>query len=181
VPAATAPAIGVVVSDTSPLRALAHLGLLDLLGALFGEVFVPPAVVAELQAARRRFPPLDVTALPSVRVQAPADTPLVATLRQTLDLGESEAIALALELKAAILLMDEASGRAEARRRGLNVTGVLGIVRDAKRAGLIPAVKPLLDELVAGLGFYISDPLRAQILADCSETRDRIESLAARK
>jgi uncharacterized protein len=105
-----------------------------------------------------------------VRVQSPADATLVTLLRRTLDPGESEAIALALELNAAILLMDEASGRAEASRRGLSVTGVLGILRDAKRAGLLPEIKPLLDELVAGLGFYIADPLRAQILADCSET-----------
>jgi hypothetical protein len=159
----------VVVSDTSPLRALAHLRLLDLLGALFGEVYVPPGVIVELRIARRRFPSLDLSGLPSIRVQSAADTQLVAELMRTLDPGESEAIALALELGAAMLLMDEASGRHEAKRRGLSVTGVLGMLRDAKHAGFVPAVKPLLDELKAGLGFFIADPLRTQILTDCGE------------
>jgi uncharacterized protein len=160
----------IVVSDTSPLRALAHLGKLDLLGALFGETYVPPGVVAELQTPRRRFPTLDVTTVPSIRVRAPTDNSLVAELNRTLDAGESEAIALAIELGAATLLIDEASGRNEARRRGLAVIGVIGILRDAKRAALIPVVKPLLDELVAGLGFFIAEPLRVQILTDCGES-----------
>jgi predicted nucleic acid-binding protein len=70
----------IVVSDTSPLRALAHLGLLDLLGTMFGEVYVPPGVIAELQIPRRRFPSLDLSAVTSIRVQAPADSELVTEL-----------------------------------------------------------------------------------------------------
>jgi predicted nucleic acid-binding protein len=143
--------------------------LLDLLGNLFGEVYVPSAVIAELRVSRRRFASLDLSGLPFVRVRSAANTTLVAELMRTLDPGESEAIVLALELDAATLLMDEASGRNEAKRRGLSVTGVLGILRDAKRAGFVPAVKPLLDELVVGLGFFITDALRTQILTDCAE------------
>jgi predicted nucleic acid-binding protein len=159
----------IVVSDTSPLRALAHLGLLDLLKTMFGEVYVPPGVVAELQIPRRRFPALDLSGLASIRVQAPADAILVTELLRELDLGESQAIALALELEATTLLMDEAAGRGEAKRRGLNVTGVLGVLRDAKLTGLVPAVKPLIDGLINDLGFFVLDALRTQILNDCGE------------
>jgi predicted nucleic acid-binding protein len=162
--------VAIVVSDTSPLRALAHLGLLNLLESMFGEVYVPPGVVDELKSPRRRFPSLDLSVFPSIRLQAPSDAALVAELRQRLDLGESEAIALALELQASTLLMDESSGRSEAKRRGLRVTGVLGVLRDAKLSGLVPAVAPLIDELVNGLGFFVLDALRTQILADCGET-----------
>src|SRR5438067_2470013 len=101
----------IVASDTSPLRALAHLGLLDLLGTMFGEVYVPPGVIAQLRSPRRRFPSLDLSGVKSIRVQAPVDAALIADLMRHLDLGESQAIALALELGAKTLLMDEASGR----------------------------------------------------------------------
>jgi len=63
----------VVVSETSPLRALGHLGRLDLLTILFGEVTVPPAVAAELLRPRGPFPPLDVSGIVGVRIVAPAD------------------------------------------------------------------------------------------------------------
>jgi predicted nucleic acid-binding protein len=162
--------VPIVVSDTSPLRALAHLGLLDLLGTMFGEVYVPPGVVDELRRPRRRFPSLDLSGIPSVRVHAPSDAALVTELMRRLDLGEAQAIVIALELKAKTLLMDEASGRSEARQRGLEVTGVLGVLRDAKLAGLVPAAGPLIDELVNGLGFFVLEALRAQILIDCGES-----------
>jgi predicted nucleic acid-binding protein len=51
----------------------------------------------------------------------------------------------------------------------LNVTGVLGVLRDAKFAGLVPAVKPLIDKLINDLGFFVLDALRTQILTDCGE------------
>ena len=61
--------MAVVVSDTSPLRCFHHLGRLDLLAMLFGEVFVPPAVSAELSKPRPRFPPIETSAIPFVRVR----------------------------------------------------------------------------------------------------------------
>lgn len=159
----------IVVSDTSPLRALAHLNRLDLLQALFGEVFVPPAVIAELQFPRRRFPSFDLTQFSYFRVRAPTDQALVVDLMSQLDVGEAEAIALAIELQAQALLIDEVSGRNEAKRRGLHVTGVLGILREAKVVGLVTVVKPLIDELVHGQGFFLLSSLRDQILRDCGE------------
>lgn len=65
------------------------------------------------------------------------------TLQETLDPGESSAIALSLEYENATLLMDELRGRKVARQLGLNVTGTLGVIAQAKISGIIPSVKPI--------------------------------------
>lgn len=148
----------VVVSDTSPLRALDYLGQLDLLPALFDEVIVPPAVERELSQPRPRFRPLDLQALPYARIQAPADSAGVARLIPALQSGEAEAIILAEELSAE-LLIDETDGRAEAARRGLRVVGVVGLLTRAKQRGMLPAVVPLVQQLQSGLGFFVSAKL----------------------
>ena len=65
--------MSVVVSDTSPIRALHHLGLLHLLSKLFGEVLIPPAVAAELESPASGLTKIDIERLPSIRVLAPID------------------------------------------------------------------------------------------------------------
>jgi len=149
--------MALVVSDTSPVRALDHLGLVDLLGVLFAEVVVPPAVESELGQPRPRFRPVRITDYPFVRVQAPANLTDVTALSASFGPGESEAIVLAAELGAE-LLMDEAAGRAEAQRRGLRRVGVVGVLIRAKQRGLVPAVLPLAERLRDELGFYLSPP-----------------------
>ena len=118
----------VVVSDTSPLRALAHLGRLDLVSSFLGEVIVPPAVAGELLRPKAAFPPVDISVIPGIRIAAPSDQAGVAELQviEKIDAGEAEAIVLALQLTADLILVDERRAEAVARRAGLATLGVLG-------------------------------------------------------
>ncbi len=157
-----------VVSDTSPIRALDHLQLLNLPSRLFEIVLIPPAVRDELIRPRRRFRPIEVMRIPGAIVQAPTDSAHVRELQQRLDSGEAEAIALAEEVQAE-LLIDEKAGRQVARQRGLPVIGVVGLLAESRTRGLIPAVAPLLETLRSQLGFFLSDALIEQIRRKCGE------------
>ncbi|MGP0066280.1 MAG: DUF3368 domain-containing protein [Isosphaeraceae bacterium] len=160
--------MAVVVSDTSPIRALAHLSLLALLPELFAEVLVPPVVDDELKRPPTGLPSVDVAGLRFVTIQAPRDRTRVQELLRDLDPGESEALALAVEVGVSVVLIDESAGRRMARQLGLLPIGVLGILIRAKQRGLVLEVVPLLDRLRSELGFFISDQLRSEVqrLAD---------------
>jgi predicted nucleic acid-binding protein len=86
-----------------------------------------------------------------------------------LDPGEAEAIALALETRAELLLMDERLGRDTARYLGLTFTGLIGLLVQGKRKGLIPSIKHELDALRDIAGFRIADSLYWRILHDEKE------------
>ncbi len=93
----------------------------------------------------------------------------MAELRSSLDVGEAEAIALAEEVEADIVLIDEMAGRETACIRGFTVLGTLGLLVRAKQSGLHPSVAPLLDRLRSELNFFISDELRRTILRQAGE------------
>ncbi len=161
--------MSIVVSDTSPIPALAHLGTLDLLPKMFGEVLIPPAVARELEAPRPRFKPVTVREMEFAKIQAPQNRETIAELLASLEPGEAEALALAIEIRADAILIDEAAGRAVAIQRGLAPLGVLGILLRAKQRGLIHELKPLLDQLQNELGFFISVELRLEVLKHAGE------------
>lgn len=161
----------IVVSNTSPIFYLSTIGHLDLLRQLYDEIVIPTTVfneitnVANTDASARVVPTLSW-----IRTQSATDQEFVNRLRAKLDPGEAEAIALALELNADRLLMDERLGRAAAMRAGLQVTGVLGILIAAKRNNLIQEVKPLLDALIEQVGFWIDARLYAEVLQAVGES-----------
>jgi predicted nucleic acid-binding protein len=94
---------------------------------------------------------------------------LAEALALELDAGEAEAIALAVEQGADLLLMDERRGRQAATRLKQRVVGVLGVLIEAKRHGNLPAVRPVLDALVSEAGFRISGALYARVLEAAGE------------
>ena len=97
------------------------------------------------------------------------DQNLVVQLRHGLDAGEAEAIALALERKASLLLVDERLGRSAARKLGLEITGLLGVLAEAKKKGLIEKVKPILDSLISEARFWASSDLYNEVLVTLGE------------
>ncbi len=152
-----------VVSNTSPLQYLHQLGLLDLLPRLVGRVTVPRAVADELEAGRALGHDLpEVNSLAWVVVREPATQHVT---WPELGRGETDALNLALELPAgeAVVILDDARAREAAGRLGLKFTGTLGVLLDAKRAGLIPALEPYLDRLDA-LGFRLARQTRSVVL-----------------
>ena len=152
----------IVVSDTSPLTALLMVGQADLLTRLFAEVVVPEAVRNELLTSHAILPAW-------LRVQSLRDRRQADLYAQTVDLGEAEAIALAQELRADHLLMDERKGRRLAAQQGLSVVGLLGVVLLAKRRNLIPSACGLLVCLDQEAGIYLSNELREAALRSVGE------------
>lgn len=160
----------IVVSDTSAIGNLLVIGQLELIQRIYQEVVIPPAVDQEVRALQRFG--VDLAAYTSatwLSVQVPKDGLLVVQLKEELDDGEAEAIALALQFKADRLLIDERLGRLVAIQYGLNITGILGILKTAKELGLVSTVKPILEALVQQAGFWIDQSLYGQVLKDVGE------------
>ena len=88
---------------------------------------------------------------------------MVQRLLERLHLGEAEALALAVEIRPDVVLIDEKTGRAVAKQLGLVPLGVLGTLVKSKRAGLIGTVAPLVERLKRELDFHISDDIERRI------------------
>jgi uncharacterized protein len=161
-----------VVSNSSPLIYLAALDDFDLLRALFGELAIPPAVFREVAVDGAQFPVArEVIAAQGRWIHRPrlADDSRAAEFRSAgLHSGESEALALALELHSEALLMDDGDGVKIARDLGINVIRTTGIYRLAKQRGLIEGLAPKLDEL-RGAGFWLRDDHYRMILNSVGE------------
>jgi uncharacterized protein len=160
----------IVVSNSSPLVGLSAIGRLELLHDLYGAIIVPRAVYQEVAVqgfGRPGAAELQMSGwMTCVDVQ---DRNVVTALQNQLDLGEAEAIALAAELPADLLLMDERLGRAEAARFGLRFIGTLAVLIEAKSKGYLREIKPVLDELTIQAGFRVSGALRARVLQEAGE------------
>ncbi|HBL14230.1 MAG TPA: DUF3368 domain-containing protein [Cyanobacteria bacterium UBA11162] len=160
----------IVVCNTSPITNLAAVKQLDLLQQLYGYVVIPEAVYGELVGFGDQIPgSQEVQTLSWIERQQVTNIALVLAFQEDLDPGEAEAIALAIELGADLLLLDELQGRQVATRFGLKIQGVLGVLVAAKARGLISQVKPVLDELVSRAGFWVAEGLYDRILQMAGE------------
>lgn len=161
----------IIVSNTSPITNLAAIGQFDLLHLLFDQVYLPSAVIEELPACGNVWPGYaEATQADWVLTAEVTNRQLIDALRLDLDRGEAETIALALQLGADLVLLDEQAGRLAAQHFGLQVMGVVGLLLRAKALGHITEVRPLLDKLRWQAGFYLDDALYNHALNLASET-----------
>lgn len=148
----------VIIADTSCLILLDKIGELHLLNSLYGSIIITNAVASEFGSV-----------LPDwFNIIEPTDKNYQSIIEASLDKGEASAIALALELKDALLIIDELKGRKFALQLGINITGTIGIILEAKSAGIIKTVRPLLSK-IKKTNFRISEELEKQIINKAGE------------
>jgi predicted nucleic acid-binding protein len=161
-----------VISNTSPILNLAIISRLGFLRDQFGDVLIPSAVLDELKPDSN-FPGATIISealhagwIRTVRVE---NIDLVRALGVELDKGEAEVIALALEQKTNMILLDEQEGRTRAKRFGLTPVGVLGVLLRAKKKYKNITIKAEMESLRTKAGFYIDANLFERILAEAGE------------
>jgi predicted nucleic acid-binding protein len=140
-----------VVVDTSCLIALSALSQLELLHDFYGRVLIPRGVAQEFGEP-----------LPDWITLVDAAPLVVAALRESLDLGEAEVIAVAAEEQGSLAILDDDRARTTCRAMGVPLTGTLGVLLRAKREGRLPSLSAALDVLDT-VGFYLSTELKARV------------------
>jgi hypothetical protein len=159
-----------LVCDTTIPLYLGRIGRIDLLPALFAPIYVPEQVCLELDMGRVLRPdiinPRDLAWAELVSV---SQVMIDSLPPSRLGTGERAVIAYAQAHRGYVAGMDDLRARQLAEAIGLNVTGTLGILLRAKQAGLIPAVKPLVDDITAQ-GFRLSPELHRDVLGLAGET-----------
>ena len=143
----------IIVSDTSCLILLDKLNLLHLLYDLFGDILITSEIEKEFG-----------TKLPSwIKTLKVKDTAYQKVLESNIDKGEASAIALALEMDNCLLIIDDNKARKLARHLELTYIGTLGLLVEAKEAGLISLVKPILNQ-IKNTNFRITENLEKRVL-----------------
>ncbi len=159
-----------VVSNTSPLSNLAIIGRLAILKRRHGVILIPRAVEVELGALSHVG---GANALAEAKLQGWLATRNVVAappkLQVALDPGEAQAIALAVEVQADVLLIDEKRGRSVARQFGIPVGGVLGELLHARRQGWIPNLRDEITRLRSEAGFFVGAEIEHFILSQAGE------------
>ena len=137
-----------IVSDTSCLILLEKIGELQILELVYSEITVTSIVAAEFGSV-----------LPDwFRVENPSSNSVEKVAKSRIDHGEVTAIALALDLKDCLLIIDDLRGRSVAESLGVRVTGTLGVLIEAKHAGHLDSIKPVIRK-IQGTDFRLSDKL----------------------
>ena len=160
--------MSLIVSDTTPISCLLRIGRPDLLATLFPDLRIPTEVAMELDRGAAVLGDWR-SMIPHARIERVPPMPLLRLLEEEVDAGEAEALALGVSLHADLILIDEIRGRAIARRLGLAVAGTLGVVVRAKRGGMIPAARPIIEQVRTTGGLWVADELVAQVLTGLGE------------
>ena len=156
-----------VIADAGPLIAFARLHQLGLLPQIFGRVLVTDIVFSECAGSADFLEsPLIREAVANMQLEL-CTAPDFSAYTQKIDAGEASAIAVAIEYGCGVL-MDDKAGRAMAKNAAVPVIGTVGVLVLAKRKGLVPLVKPLLENLIAS-GYFLSKEIIAAALAAAGE------------
>lgn len=158
-----------VVCNSSPLIHLAKIGKLELLKDYFTEISIPEAVYRECVIdGKDREDAKRIENAAWIRVVDIKNIDLKKALNTVLDEGESEAIVLALQESADLILLDDYEARELARTYGMKITGTIGLLIKAKYEGDISSIDEMLKKL-RRTGFWLSDDLYTKILRDEGE------------
>jgi uncharacterized protein len=157
----------VVISDTSPLTNLIQIGQLDILEQMFGRIIIPYKVFEELSVYEGQLK--EIEKRDWIIIREVINQEEVRLLEHHLDSGEAEAIIFAKEIHADFLIVDERKGRRIAEEYGLKIIGLLGTLIQAKKKGILPELKPILDKLINEIGFRVSKKLYDRILEEVKE------------
>ncbi len=153
-----------IIANSTPLIALAKLSRLDLLPKIYNQVTIPRAVYEEVTISGYEKDGLaEIKKAEWLKIKEVKEYKLKKLLQMELGKGESEVIALACELNADLVIIDENRGREIARMFGLKVTGTIGIIIEAKRRGLLSSVQENLGELI-NAGIWIGNDLYDEAL-----------------
>lgn len=147
-----------IISDTSCLILLEKIGELYILNKLFGNITTTSEVAEEFG---QQLPPW-------FEIKDPKDKNYQAIIEASVDKVEASAIALAIELDDCLLIIDDLKGRKFAHQLGLTIIGTIGVIVDAKLAGIIPSVKPILSK-IKSTNFRITEKLELLILKRAGE------------
>jgi len=159
-----------IVSDSSPLMALSVIEKLYLLKNKFGEIIIPDAVWTEITVeGRHKKGTDDILRADWIKVESLQNTMLAKSLEKDIDYGESEAIALGMEISADIILLDDKLARTLAVNLGLNILGTLGILIWARKMGLIENLRTELHNLLIHANFRMSQNLISKALREVGE------------
>jgi len=161
-----------VVCNSSTLIALARIGHLDIMEKIVGDLSIPYAVYEDVAIKGTGHPgALEVREAKWIEKINVSDRKLVLRLNASLGLGESEAIALAKEIKADLIILDDEKAREMAISEGLRITGLLAFLVQAKEKGIIKRVKPLMDRL-REKGFFINEDLYQDVIQKAVEQNE---------
>lgn len=160
----------IVVADTSVILNLVRVSHDRLLQKIYREVWIPTKVAEEFRWQVSVNPRFHGLSLPDwLQIRDPANIPKNLRDNDRLDPGECAALALAVEIRADAILIDEENGREIAAETGLKHVGILGILLRAKNAGLVSSLTPVFELLRRDANFWISPALREYVLRQAGE------------
>ncbi len=158
----------IIISNTTPIITLLGIGKLDLLKDMYQKVVIPQAVYLEIEAGKDKSFYMDLKQISWIEIKHVQNQALVQHIQIILDKGEAETIALAEELKADIILLDERLARNYAMMRNLIIVGTFGVLLKAKDLGIIGEVKSLLEK-AQNNGIRISQKIVEIVLREANE------------